>query len=618
VTLIGKNGPFKILLIGVSTEMIQRLQAALLDQIVELADQADHSDQADVVILDVTSPRLEELQRQFATIPVVILASLENEALAFQAVQAGAQDYLLKETLNNAHLRHTLHLAIERQRSLAEHTFALQAASARLSGIVEIADDAVITVDQHQKITMFNQGAEKIFQYAASEVLGQPLDLLLPERFAMHHRQHVENFHEKARRMGERREIFGRRKDGSEFPSEASISRLDIKNEVLFTVILRDITERRLIEQMKDEFISVVSHELRTPLTSIHGALGLLATGSLGTLSAKAQRMTDIAISNTDRLVRLINDLLDIERMESGKMLLACQVVDLANLAKQAIDVMMNMAEQAGVQLILDCESVQGFVDPDRIVQMLTNLLSNAIKFSAAGARVWLSIARQGEQALLQVKDEGCGIPDAKLEMIFERFQQVSASDSRRRGGTGLGLAICRSIIQQHGGRIWAESSLGKGSTFFVTLSIASPSLMELQPRVANQSHSEPWAKILLVEDDTELAQVLMAIFERHGVGILHAQSGSEALQICQSFHPDLLVLDLFLPNMNGFEIVNRLRQNDMLRSAPLVVYSVQELNEEGREGLRLGPTRFFTKSRISPSEFEVQVLDLLHKIVEV
>jgi signal transduction histidine kinase len=170
----------------------------------------------------------------------------------------------------------------------------------------------------------------------------------------------------------------------------------------------------------------------------------------------------------------LINDLLDIERMESGKMLLACQVVDLASLAKQAADVMMNMADQAGVQLILDCESVQGLVDPDRIVQTLTNLLSNAIKFSLTGSRVWLGVSQQGDQALLQVKDEGRGIPTAKLNVIFERFQQVSASDSRYRSGTGLGLAICRSIAQQHGGRIWVESALGEGSTFTMALPLAS------------------------------------------------------------------------------------------------------------------------------------------------
>jgi signal transduction histidine kinase len=188
--------------------------------------------------------------------------------------------------------------------------------------------------------------------------------------------------------------------------------------------IRTQVAELERLAELKNEFLSAVGHELRTPLTSIHGALGLLATGSLGALSAQAQRMTDIAISNTDRLVRLINDLLDIERMESGKMLLACQVVDLANLAKQAADVMMNMADQAGVQLILDCASVQGFADPDRIVQALTNLLSNAIKFFLAGSRVWLGVAQQGDQALLQVKDEGRGIPTAKLGVIFERFQE--------------------------------------------------------------------------------------------------------------------------------------------------------------------------------------------------
>jgi PAS domain S-box-containing protein len=602
------------LLIGVNAEMIQGLQAALQDQLVEIAERVD---QADVVVLDISSLKLEELQQQFAALPVVVLASVETEALAFRAVQAGAQDYLLKETLNNAHLRHTLHLAIERQRSLAKHTAALEAASARLSGIVEIADDAVITVDQSQKITMFNQGAEKIFQYAASEALGQPLALLLPERFAAHHHHHVENFHEKARRMGERREIFGRRKDGSEFPAEASISRLALKDETFFTVILRDITDRRFVEQMKDEFISVVSHELRTPLTSIHGALGLLATGSLGALSAKAQRMTDIAISNTDRLVRLINDLLDIERMESGKISLSRQVVDLGSLAKQAADVMNSMAEQAGVQLILECQAVLIFADPDRIIQMLTNLLSNAIKFSFPGLSVWLQVSQEGGQANLQVEDEGRGIPTKMIGAIFERFQQVDVSDSRHKGGTGLGLAICRSIAQQHGGRIWVESVLEEGSTFFVTLPIASESQIGRQQALSSQDVSKPWVKILLVEDDLELAQVLTAIFERHEIKVLHAETGSAVVQLCESHHPELIILDLVLPNIDGFEVVNRLKQHDFLHSAPLVVYSVQDLSEAARERLRLGETLFFTKSRVSSAAFESRVLDVLKKIVE-
>lgn len=235
----------------------------------------------------------------------------------------------------------------------------------------------------------------------------------------------------------------------------------------------KDITERRTVERMKDEFVSVVSHELRTPLTSIHGALGLLASGLLGTLSENGQRMLGIAVQNTDRLARLINDILDLERLESGKVTLAKQTCDAADLMVKAAEVMQTMAENAGIALSVSPQSVQLWADPDRMIQLLTNLLSNAIKFSPQGTTVWLTVECLGNEMLFQVKDQGQGIPADKLESIFERFQQVDVSCSRKKGGTGLGLAICRSIVQQHGGQIWAENTLlGKGSTFYFTLPI--------------------------------------------------------------------------------------------------------------------------------------------------
>ncbi len=233
---------------------------------------------------------------------------------------------------------------------------------------------------------------------------------------------------------------------------------------------VEDITERRAVELMKDEFVSVVSHELRTPLTSIHGALDLLAGGLLGSLPEKGQRLLDIAVNNTNRLVRLVNDILDVERMKSGKITMQKQVCDAAALMTQAADEMRVVAEKAGIPLVISPQSAQVWADPDRIVQTLTNLLSNAIKFSLPGATVRLSTESQGEQILFQIEDQGRGIPADKLESIFGRFQQVDSSDSRKKGGTGLGLTICRNIVQQHGGRIWVESTLGKGSTFFFTL----------------------------------------------------------------------------------------------------------------------------------------------------
>ncbi|MFN6483110.1 MULTISPECIES: response regulator [unclassified Nostoc] len=357
----------------------------------------------------------------------------------------------------------------ERQRTQEELRFS----QARFARILDIADDAIISINGFQSITLFNQGAEKIFGYSAQEVIGQGLDLLLPQRFFQMHRQHVVDFGQSpniARRMGERREIYGRRKDGTEFPAEASISKIDMGEEIFYTVILRDITERKQIERMKDEFVSVVSHELRTPLTSIHGSLGMLASGLLPSDSEQAKRLLQIATDSSERLVRLINDILDIERIESGKAKMEPEICNIVDLITQAVNVIQPLADKAEVKVSISALSGQVLADSDRIVQTLTNLLSNAIKFSAAGSTVCLGAQQQKDEVLLTVKDTGRGIPADKLESIFERFQQVDSSDSRNHDGTGLGLAICKSIMQQHSGRIWAESVLGEGSTFYVTL----------------------------------------------------------------------------------------------------------------------------------------------------
>ncbi|MBD2074215.1 PAS domain S-box protein [Phormidium sp. FACHB-592] len=232
-----------------------------------------------------------------------------------------------------------------------------------------------------------------------------------------------------------------------------------------------DITERHRLEQMKAEFISIVSHELRTPLTSISGALELLSTGLIQPESDRGQETIGIAATEADRLTRLVNDILDLERLESGKIRLECQPWDLAQLMTRAVDFMQLTANQTGITLLVEPLSVTLEIDGDRILQVLTNLLSNAVKFSPNHSTIWLTAEIDREHhVLLTVRDQGRGIPANKLENIFERFQQVDASDSRKKGGTGLGLAICRSIVQQHGGAIWAESVLEQGSRLHFTL----------------------------------------------------------------------------------------------------------------------------------------------------
>ncbi|MGI2904469.1 PAS domain-containing sensor histidine kinase [Tolypothrix sp. VBCCA 56010] len=287
---------------------------------------------------------------------------------------------------------------------------------------------------------------------------------------------------------------------------------------------VEDITEMRAIEKMKNEFISIVSHELRTPLASIRGSLGLLASGRLDNQPQKARRMLEIAALDTERLVRLVNQVLDLERLESGKIVLAKHSCNAATLMQQAIEAVQPLAEEANINLTVFPLSVEICADRDRIIQTLVNLLANAVKFSPSGSTVILSAEvekdkgewgsggqgdketrGQGDNSfspspclpislspplplspsptsptphsplptpylLFKVKDQGRGIPADKLESIFGRFEQVDASDSRNSCGTGLGLAICRTIVQQHNGKIWVESVLGEGSTFYFTL----------------------------------------------------------------------------------------------------------------------------------------------------
>ncbi len=284
----------------------------------------------------------------------------------------------------------------------------------------------------------------------------------------------------------------------------------DAEGQILYFVgHIQDMRQQLEVGRIKDEFISVVSHELRTPLTSIRGALSILGTGMFHDRPEKAQHMLRIAISNSERLVRLVNDILSLERLESGRVQLVMQSCGVSDLMRQAVESVQAIADQAAVTLAISppisppisplAAELQAV--PDAIIQALTNLLSNAIKFSAAGDTVWLK-AERGDSArlsalsalgsrpymLISVADQGRGIPADKLEIIFERFQQVDLSDAHQKGGTGLGLAICKKIVQQHGGQIWAESILGEGSTFYVALPLLGAEISDHKSAIINQS----------------------------------------------------------------------------------------------------------------------------------
>ncbi len=538
--------------------------------------------QPDLLILDVEMPDISGIEicqvvrndPKWSELPILFLTVHSDAETVNRVFASGADDFVTKPIIGpelvtriiNRLERMKLQRRIaktypELQKQVAEMTAinqtlqnqlnvsiaqdALQKSEALFAGIVSIADDAIITIDSNQCISLFNEGAEKIFGYMASEVLGKSLDLLLPSRYTQAHHQHVRDFGKspkKARRMGERREIYGCRKDGSEFAAEASISKLNVGDEILYTVYLQDISERKQIERMKDEFVSVVSHELRTPLTSIHGSLGMLASGLIEPGSEKGKRLLQIATDSTQRLVRLINDILNIERIESGKVKLEKQTCNVEDLVNKAIALMQPIAEKANIVLLVKSIYANILVDSDLIIQTLTNLLSNAIKFSELGSTVWLTVEIGRENIftsnsdstpyiLFKIKDNGRGIPTDKLDTIFERFQQVDSSDSRNYDGTGLGLAICRSIIEQHHGKIWAESTLDVGSTFNVAIPLPTSEHANLEIETPKKEVSNSHV-LLVCQDDLEIARELQTLLEKHEYRAISVTNTKEATNL--------------------------------------------------------------------------------------
>jgi signal transduction histidine kinase len=268
------------------------------------------------------------------------------------------------------------------------------------------------------------------------------------------------------------RDEFFWRHDGTPIPVEYTATPLIEDGQISGMVVaFQDVSDRRRLDRMKDEFISTVSHELRTPLTSLRASLGLIASGSLDKRPEKQRQMIEMAIGNCDRLVRLVNDILDFDSGERGMLGLKKERVEPVDLLRRAADIAHAEAVRMHIGFRFETEPAPVWADEERILQVLNELVSNALKFSPQETVIRLAAHPFGtSEVCFTVEDQGRGIDAEKLDRIFDRFQQGDASDSRALGGTGLGLALCRSIVEQHGGRIWAESTPGQGSRFHFTL----------------------------------------------------------------------------------------------------------------------------------------------------
>ena len=483
----------------------------------------------------------------------------------------------------------------------------------RLSAILDGVLDAIVTINESGSIESWSRSAERLFGYTAAEVLRRNVRLLIPEPHSSAHDSYIRRYLQTGERrvVGQRREVEALHKDGRRIPVDLGISEMQTGSRRLFIGVIRDLSSREEIEQLKTGFVSTVSHELRTPLTSISGSLGLLAGGIAGALPAKAARLIDIARLNCERLVRLINDILDLERAESGRLELRLAVQRLKPIVRQAIEANRAYAQTFGasIELAADSDDASVLVDRDRVIQVLTNILSNAAKFSPRGSAVEVGIRADFDSARVSVRDRGPGIAPEFRSRIFQRFAQADSSDSRAKGGTGLGLSIAKTIMERLGGSIGFESVPGEGTTFYITL----PARQEFATPVRTGEERLGSPAVLLCEDDPDLARAVADVLESAGMRVSAVPSVRQAKIAVAQARYDVALVDLHLADADGLELVSDLRTHDATRALPVIVMTAKERTSADSDRLSTLQLADWLQKPIDPS----RLLDAIHNVLQ-
>ncbi len=516
-----------------------------------------------------------------------ILNPVLNLAAAAKSLQKGDLSIRLDTSLVHDEFR-TLYetintFTIKQQEYTCELQEEINAQTNKLSAIIENVVDGIITIDKKGTIKTFNQAARDMFGYQDSEVIGFNVKMLMPAPYHNEHDGYLNNHMTTGVKkiIGIGREVVGRRKDGSEFPLDLAVSEVKMDNSTHFIGITRDVTERKRVELMQKEFISTVSHELRTPLTSISGSLGLILGGVTGELPDKTRGLLTIANNNSERLIHLINDILDIEKISAGKMQFDFAIMNLTPLIKTSLEENKGYGEKLNVSFTLvdDAkEEINVRVDEKRLLQVMSNLLSNAAKYSPSGDQVEVKLEQINECVRISVHDNGKGIPTEFKSKIFSKFSQADSSDTRQKGGTGLGLNITQAIVLQLNGSIAFDSEEGRGTTFYVDLPLFNKKETSLIPNL-KVDKNKPC--ILIVEDDPDVSKLLCMMLENEGYQLDQAYDYDEAMHKIKENKYDAITLDLMIPGGSGIGILRELRRHEDTMELPVIVVSA--IVNEGR-----------------------------------
>jgi PAS domain S-box-containing protein len=457
---------------------------------------------------------------------------------------------------------------------------------------VESSPAAKVMIDEEGRIMLVNSQTERLFGYPRGELLGQPIEMLVPERFRGQHPEHRAGFAAapQVRPMGVGRDLFGLRKDGSEVPVEIGLNPLKVKGKTMVLSSIVDITERKRAEEerarllaseraareqaeaanrSKDEFVAMISHEIRSPLNAILGWAQMLRMGKFD--SEETARVIETIERNARAQSQLIEDLLDISRVITGKLTLNVRAVEPAQFVEAALDTIRPAADAKAIQLHTRL-APRGCVvsgDPARLQQVVWNLLSNAVKFTPRHGRVEVRLERINSHLEIKVSDSGEGINPEFLPFVFDRFSQANTSSERKYGGLGLGLAIVRHLVELHGGTVRAESrGEGQGATFTVKLPVRGvrEERSELERAGAKHTGSPADAvrldglRVMIVDDEAETRELLTAMLTRRGAEIKACASAAEVLEAVEAWRPSILVSDIGMPNEDGYALIRRLR----------------------------------------------------------
>jgi PAS domain S-box-containing protein len=498
--------------------------------------------------------------------------------------------------------------ALERGRALE----ALRASEAHYRAIVEVALDCIITIDAQGLIVEFNPAAEKTFGYRKVDVVGRELAaLIVPPELRDAHRQGLARHIATGERavIGRRIEMTAQRADGTQFPIELAISAVPSDGAPMFTGVARDISERKRMEdlrlkshameqqhhrmvetdRLKDEFLANMSHELRTPLNVIIGFAELMHKGKVGPVSLEHQEYLADILASSRHLLRVINDVLDLSKVEAGKMDFRPEAVDLSRLVNEVRDILRGLAASQGLRIEaeVDPRVATVVIDPARLKQLLYNYVSNAIKFTPAGGRVLIRIAPDGtEMFRIDVEDTGVGIPAGDLGKLFVEFQQLDAGTTKTHQGTGLGLALVKRLAEAQGGSVAVSSIPGRGSTFSAIL----PRRMAIAPDVGVQPAIGAFPAdqtILVVDDDPATLKLADVALRELGHRPVCRNNAADALRAAEADPPAAVIVDLLMPQMDGFEFISRLRALPGLRDVPVLVWTVKDLDANERRRLQ-------------------------------